>query len=156
MLAYETKDCQCSGTKALKTAHLGDSQVSLRPLNPTMFYRSEFQILTLGAEILFLMSFLGTDILSCFQMFFFLGSFSPVDLSKAQCLWLAMERRVMRFCGQQRERLCTEMAAGAAVTVAVLFLAPHCSQDEVHRCSHSVRRFIGCLKQCISVKNSSS
>lgn len=47
-------------------------------------------------------------------------------------------------------------AAGAAVTVAVLLLAPHCSQDEVHRCSHSVQGFIGRLKQCISVKSNSS
>lgn len=46
--------------------------------------------------------------------------------------------------------------AGAAVTVAVLLLAPRSSRDEVHRCSHSVRRFIGRLKQCISVKSGSS
>lgn len=55
----------------------------------------------------------------------------------------------MRFRGQREKgRLCAEAAAaaaGAAVTVAVLSRAPaHCSQDEVHRCSHSARWFIGC------------
>ncbi|KAJ4943453.1 hypothetical protein JOQ06_005954 [Pogonophryne albipinna] len=83
-------------------------------------------------------------------------SFSPVDPSRDHCLWLVTERRVIWFYAQQRGDLCTETAAGAAVTVAMLLLAPHCSQDEVHRCSHSVQWFIGCLKQCISVKNNSS
>lgn len=60
------------------------------------------------------------------------------------------------LCGRQRGRLCTKTVAGAAVTVAVLLLAPRCSQDEVHRCSHSLQQYIGCLEQCISVKNNPS
>lgn len=91
----------------------------------------------------------------------FPGRFSPVDLSRDQCCRPVRQGRVMRFCGvreRERERgpLCSEAAAGAAVTVAVLLLASHCSRDEVHRCSHSVQWFIGCLRQCISVRINSS
>lgn len=117
--------------------------------------------LAFGGRIFTLTSLFGTDTLPCFHVLFYVffcskKPFLKFDPSRDQRLWLVTERRVMRFCEQQRGRLCTETAAGAAVTVAVLLLAPHCSQDEVHRCSHSVHRFIGCLKQCIFVKNSSS
>lgn len=84
-----------------------------------------------------------------FQMFS-QRSFTSVDPSRG---WVG---EWGALCGRQRGRLCTKTVAGAAVTVAVLLLAPRCSQDEVHRCSHSLQQYIGCLEQCISVKNNPS
>lgn len=128
-------------------------------LNPSTFYRQKVPTKLnpgpKGRNFILTSLFSGLTFCPLFSNVF-PRSFSPVDPSRDHCLWLVTERRVMRFYGQQRGRLCTETAAGAAVTVAVLLLAPHCSQDEVHRCSHSVQWFIGCLKQCISVKNNSS
>lgn len=130
-------------------------------LNPTMFYRQEFYTQASpepnsgpqGRNFI-LTSLFGADILS--SVFTCFPKQLLSNWPKQRPPPLACQRRVMRFYGQQRGRLCTETAAGAALTVAVLLLAPHCSQDEVHRCSHSVQWFIGCLKQCISVKNNSS
>lgn len=165
VLSYHTPQCYCSWTNALKNGDSSGGQVLLSQHSSTLlcFTDGNFipklqrsQILALRAEILFQQLFLGVTFCPLFSNVF-PRSFSAVDPNQRP-LPLAChgEKRVMRLYGQQRGRLCTETAAGAAVTVAVLLLAPHCSQDEVHRCSHSVQWFIGCLKQCISVKNNSS